>query len=150
MAGKRKTFWGKLLLWFVVAGALVMILSVIVRSLSDPNRVRDAEERCAYLSALGWEVSPEEETEQIIHIPQVFPDVLKEYNELQKKQGFDLHRFAGKEILLFTYTVKNYPGEDTVECCLYVYKNRVIGGDVHSTSFTGFMCGILPGYTKNG
>jgi hypothetical protein len=44
---------------------------------------------------------------------------------------------------MYTYAVTNYPdASQTVLADLYIYKNRVIGGDVHSTNLDGFMIGI--------
>ena len=44
----------------------------------------------------------------------------------------------------YTYRIMNYPGTgDTVLAQLYIYKNRVVAGDIHSTALDGFMHGIF-------
>ena len=135
------------------AGAVVMvgvILAVLILLLgawsrNGPGAVRGITtngKRVEYLQSLGWDVETVPVTEQTVRLPEEFPDVLKQYNELQKQQNFDLEDYCGKEITLYTYRVLNYPGGEEVQCSLYLFRGRVIGGDIHSTSFTGFMCGI--------
>ena len=127
----------------VLAAAVILLAGVWSRSVrNNSGRLKTNEDRVEYLAALGWEVTPTPLSEQLILLPEQFPDVLREYNSLQTQQGFDLEKYAGKEAVLYTYEVLNYPSDEAVRCCLYVYKNRVIGGDIHSTSYTGFMMGI--------
>ena len=52
--------------------------------------------------------------------------------------GYEL-AIAGAE----TYRVTNYEcSTDTVLAQLFVYRNRVIGGDIHATAMDGFMHGL--------
>lgn len=100
-------------------------------------------ERVEFLSQCGWEVDPASETEQNIHIPERFSAVYESYNELQRQQGYDLMPLAGRDCTLYTYTVTNWPDDGQIVLAnLYVFENRVIGGDVHSTSLNGFMVGL--------
>ena len=71
-----------------------------------------------------------------------FPDVLNQYNELQRQQGFDLEEYAGKKLTLYTYRITNHPDAEEADASLYVYRSALVGGDVHSTSFTGFMTAL--------
>ena len=100
------------------------------------------EERIAYLRSLGWEVEPTPILEQEITMPKDFPDVLTQYNELQRQQGFDLEEYAGKKLTLYTYRITNHPDAEEADASLYVYRSELVGGDVHSTSFTGFMTAL--------
>ena len=60
-----------------------------------------------------------------------------------EKQGFDLSTYAGETCTAYTYRVTNYEGStDTVLAQLFVYRNRVIGGDIHATAMDGFMHGL--------
>lgn len=110
------------------------------RRYSDPRGTN--EERIAYLQSLGWEVEPTPILEQEITMPKDFPDVLKQYNELQRQQGFDLEEYAGKKLTLYTYRITNHPDAEEADASLYVYRSELVGGDVHSTSFTGFMTAL--------
>ena len=45
--------------------------------------------------------------------------------------------------IAYTYRVTNYEcSTDTVLAQLFVYRNRVIGGDIHATAMDGFMHGL--------
>ena len=83
-----------------------------------------------------------EQTQEIL-IPEEFSPVYQDYNELQKQQGYDLEDYAGRKCTLYTYAVTNYPDKNqTVLADLYLYRDRIIGGDIHSTDLNGFMTGI--------
>ena len=51
-------------------------------------------QRLEYLNSLGWNTDPECEKSKVILLPEEFPEVLKKYNELQLRQGFDLTKYA--------------------------------------------------------
>ena len=68
--------------------------------------------------------------------------VLADYNDLQRRQGFDLRPYSGLGCTVYSYIVTNYETDEPVLCTIYLYKNRVIAGDIHSTSLDGFMHGI--------
>lgn len=107
------------------------------------DSVSSAEDRINFLLDCGWETDPNSETIQDIHIPERFTAVYENYNDLQISQGYDLTDYAGRDCTLYSYTVLNYPDENqTVIADLYVYKNRIIGGDVHSTNLNGFMIAL--------
>ena len=130
-----------------VMSQVLLELAVIWRSndgvLSAHYNVTTTDGRIAYLQALGWEADPATETTQEIVIPRVFNGVFGDYNALQKQQGFDLSTYAGETCTAYTYRVTNYEGStDTVLAQLFVYRNRVIGGDIHATAMDGFMHGL--------
>lgn len=103
----------------------------------------NTEERLEFLHSCGWEADPDSETAQQIQIPERFTTVYENYNQLQLQQGYDLAKYAGESCTLYSYTVLNYPDSDqTVIADIYVYKGRIIGGDVHSTNLNGFMIAV--------
>lgn len=108
-----------------------------------PAAVRNERSGADYLAALGWEVALPAESHSTVLIPRSFTSVFEEYNELQKRQGFDLSRYCGTELEMYSYRVTNaeYAG-DEVLAVLYVKDGAVVGGDVHSTALDGFMVGI--------
>lgn len=132
----------------VLGGFLVLALLLVLgkgagAGAAAADKLTTREERTAYLAACGWTADPQSEQTQIIHIPEVFSPVYEDYNELQRQQGFDLADYAGRDCTLYTYAVTNYPDEtQTVLANLYLYRDRVIGGDVHSTNLNGFMIGL--------
>ena len=105
--------------------------------------VKNEKSRVAYLARNGWEVASPAESESVVMIPRTFSAVFEEYNELQTQQGFDLSRYCGTEVTMYTYRVTNAQADGDVIAVLYVQKNRVVGGDVHSTALDGFMTGIV-------
>lgn len=129
---------------FVILAVLLIVGSAAggVKVLSR-DVASTAEKRVAFLAECGWQADILSEQEQTILIPEHFSPVYESYNELQRQQGFDLADYAGRTCTLYTYSVTNYPDKDQVVLAnLYIYKNQVIGGDVHSTSLNGFMVGI--------
>ena len=129
------------ILWVLITAGIILLLSVLweAQRVSDTIPGKTNEQRVEYLRSLGWEVSEVPLREQVIRLPREFPDILKKYNELQIQQGFDMIQYAGKEVTMYTYAVQK--GEDSTQrqAVLYVYKNKVIGGDVHSPAFDGEM-----------
>ena len=110
--------------------------------LSGPAAATQAD-RIQFLASCGWAADPATEELQQIRIPEVFSPVYQDYNELQRQQGYDLDDYRGRDCLLYSYTVTNWPDDtQTVLADLYVYKNRIIGGDIHSTNLNGFMIGL--------
>lgn len=137
----------------MIMAALVIIGIVLLlgtRSQAAPRtdaerRSTDAHSekaRTAFLASCGWEVESPAMKEETVLIPKSFSPVFEEYNALQKQQGFDLSRFAGQEVKLYTYRVIHSNLGENVLASLYVSGGKVIGGDVHSTALDGFMCGL--------
>ena len=133
----------------ILGGCLLLVLLLLLgRGVgSGPifagGKVSTTEERIAFLAGCGWTADPDSEQAQVIHIPEAFPPVFEDYNDLQLQQGCDLHDYAGRDCDLYTYTVTNWPDESqTVLANLYVFRGRVIGGDIHSTNLDGFMIAL--------
>jgi len=132
----------------LLAIGLLAIAAVIVCgkiSRSNHAKILTNEDRLEYLSQLGWTAEETPIAEQIIQLPTEFPPVLEQYNALQLQQGFDLKLYGGKEAEMYIYRILNHPSppeQGDVYACLYIHKGRVIGGDIHSASMTGFMEGL--------
>jgi hypothetical protein len=109
----------------------------------NPKGVRSNQDRIDYLSAYGWQVSPEPVATQELLIPKEMDDSYTEYLALQTGQGFDLQKYAGKRVKRYTYEVLNYPtGEAGVQVNLLICKNTVVGGEVLSPQLDGFLHGL--------
>ena len=99
--------------------------------------------RVKFLTDLGWDVvvSPVETSQ--VRVPAEDSDVFERYNALQKSQGYDLTKYAGKKVMRYVYLIKNYPGAtDPVYATLLLYKDQIIGGDVTNTSAKGVIQGF--------
>ena len=102
--------------------------------------------RIEFLRRLGYEVNETPIEEKEVVIPSEFDSVFIGYNELQKLQGLDLSRYKRKTVLRYTYEITNYDGYDgRVFANLFIYRGRVIGGDVCTEAKDGF----IHGFSKN-
>ena len=133
----------------VVAALVIFVPTYESTSASNGisyEKVYSNSDRVEFLSGFGWEVAqtPIEEVE--VSIPAEFDTVYIGYNEIQKAQGLNLAKYKGKEVVRYTYEIKNYEGyEGTVYVNLLVYRNKIVGGDVCSADASGF----IYGFTKN-
>lgn len=104
---------------------------------------RSEEARKQFIAGLGWEVEPTPVVVKEVTIPQEFNDVYRNYNSLQRTQGFNLEKYKGKKVTGISYKVVNYPDKQAeVRLNLLIYKGKIIGGDVHSLQLDGFMQGL--------
>ncbi len=77
---------------------------------------------------------------QEFYIPIEFNDMYENYNELQKKQGFDLEPYKGEKCRLYIYELKDYTIDDkTAYMSIIVLADKVIGGHVSNQTQSGEM-----------
>ncbi len=130
----------------ILLAAAVLALLVILQTrggvLSAHYNVTTTQGRVDYLAALGWTVDAATETTKTVTLPRTFDKVFSDYNAVQLQQGFDLRPYAGLECTVCTYLVTNYEADSPVAAVLYLYRNRVIAGDIHATAMDGFLHGI--------
>ena len=105
--------------------------------------VKTNEDRIAFLAQFGWSVDPTPVETVEVTVPAQFDKIFTGYNEIQRRQGLDLSKYKKKKLTRYTYTVKNYDGEQgIVYANILVYRNRVVGGDVCSANTAGFIHGF--------
>ncbi len=87
------------------------------------------------LANMGYSplASPSETAEVVI--PTVWGAVYANYNELQKKGGFDLAPYKGKRCIRYTYEIPDLYARGNI----LVYEGKIIGGDVCSITLDGIM-----------
>lgn len=132
----------------ILLSAAAVLLAVILifgnretTATSAPVTANDA--RVRFLESFGWEVVPNPKESTQVRIPEETGEMFRRYNTLQKGQGYDLSKYAGKKASRFVYELKNYPGAtEPVYATLLVYKNKIIGGDVTDTSAHGKIRGF--------
>lgn len=102
------------------------------------------EQRLEFARSFGWEIQEEPAEVLEVIIPKEFDNVYEEYNSMQKQQGYDLSKYAGKRCKRYSYVVANHPDAQGAEVRLnlLVCDNKVIGGDVCSLAPEGFMHGF--------
>ena len=146
---KRKLFLALAAVLAAIA-ALVLLLgggndSAPTAAVTTAPAADTNDARVKFLTDLGWDVtaSPAESAE--VKIPRGSDQVFDRYNELQKSQGYDLSKFAGKKVMRYVYQINNYPGaQEPVYATLLVYKDRIIGGDITDTTPGGKVQGFVP------
>ena len=101
------------------------------------------EQRVQYLKDFGWDVTTSPVESGQVKIPEEVSEVFDRYNKLQQGQGYDLSKFAGKNVMRYVYKINNYPGTtEPVYATLLVYKNQIIGGDITDTAAKGHIRGF--------
>ena len=99
--------------------------------------------RVKFLTDFGWDVTTSPKESGQVKIPEESGEMFERYNALQKSQGYDLSRYAGKKVMRYVYQINNYPGATApVYATILVYKDQVIGGDVTDTSAGGHIRGF--------
>ena len=110
---------------------------------SAGSTVSTNDDRVKFLNNFGWDVATSPIQTNQVRIPADSSQVFDRYNTLQKTQGYDLSQYAGKTVMRYVYTVKNYPGAtEPVYATLLISGNQVIGGDITDTAATGLMQGF--------
>ncbi len=120
----------------LMAGSSYHIADAPDLLLDTDNSGETAEQRLAFLKAIG--AAADYETEEVceIQIPIEFNDVYSNYNQLQKEIGSDLTLYKGAQCTRYTYTVDESTG---LLVNLIVYQGKVIGGDFCTTALSGEM-----------
>ena len=99
--------------------------------------------RIKFLQDFGWEVTAAPKESGRVRIPEQSGEAFNRYNNLQKGQGYDLSKYAGKTVMRYVYQVNNYPGAtEPVYATVLVYKNQIIGGDITDTAAKGHIRGF--------
>jgi hypothetical protein len=133
----------KKIIGLLAAAAGLIALLIILFGSSDATTtaapsVATNDGRVQFLKDFGWEVAASPVESGQVRIPETSSEVFDRYNALQKSQGYDLSKYAGKTVMRFVYKISNYPGAtDPVLATLLVYKDQVIGGDVTDTAAKG-------------
>ena len=133
----------------ICGGILIALLVILVvcgivhKATAKTYSMKTESERQKFMSDMGWEVSEEYTSCKVISIPKEFNDTYESYNELQKEQGFNLKKYKGEMVEIYTYQVYNYPGKsDNVVINLIAFEGKLIGGDVSCNELDGFMQGL--------
>ena len=137
----------KILLGLVAAAALILALILLLGGNDTAQTAAPApsanDGRVKFLTDFGWDVTTSPTESGRVRIPEEAGEVFERYNTLQKGQGYDLSKYAGKTVMRYVYKINNYPGAtEPVYATVLVYKNRIIGGDVTDTAAKGHIRGF--------
>ncbi|MBR5721744.1 MAG: DUF4830 domain-containing protein [Clostridia bacterium] len=108
-------------------------------------------QRVSYIKALSLTPDEDGAESKNVTIPLVFSTVYENYNELQKKAGYDLTAYKGAEAVIYTYPVGKIKSDNNDEYYvnLIVYNGRIIGGDISSRNFYGEMLPLIKKEWRN-
>ena len=143
MVMTAKVDFKKILLALAAVAALILAIVLLVGEGNTATQtaapaLSDNDSRVKFLTDFGWDVTTTPTQSSQVKIPTQSSEVFDRYNTLQKSQGYDLSKFAGKNVMRYVYKINNYPGAtEPVYATLLVHKNQVIGGDVTDTSAKG-------------
>ncbi len=150
MVMTAKVDFKKILLALTAAAALILALILLIGGEQQPDTAQTAapsvssnDGRVKFLADFGWDVTTSPVESSQVKIPSETSEVFDRYNTLQKGQGYDLSKFAGKSVMRYVYKINNYPGAtEPVYATVLVYKNQIIGGDVTDTAAKGHIRGF--------
>ena len=136
----------------IAAGLILLaaVLLIVLLALSGDDTAPSLpdgstnERRMAYLATYGWSVDAMPTESQKVKIPDTADNaVFARYNDLQKSQGFDLTKYAGREVMRYVYEVLNYPdAAEKVYASVLVFEGNIIGGDITDTATDGLIHGF--------
>lgn len=75
---------------------------------------------------------------EYITIPEKFWDVYTKYNELLKKEGYDLSYYKGERCIRYTYFIPSVNARANI----LVHNGKVIGGDICGITIDSIMIPI--------
>jgi len=147
MVMTAKVDFKKIMLGLAAAAALILALILLLGGNDTTQTAAPApsanDGRVKFLTDFGWDVTTSPVESGRVRIPENGSEVFDRYNTLQKGQGYDLSKYAGKTVMRYVYKINNYPGAtEPVYATLLVYKNQIIGGDVTDTAAKGHIRGF--------
>ena len=136
----------KIMLALAAVAALIVALILLLGDGKDATQtaaLSSNDGRVAFLKSFGGEVTTSPRESGLVKIPSEESEAFRRYNALQKSQGYDLSKFAGKNVMRYVYQVNNFPGAtDPVYATVLVYKKEIIGGDVTQSGAKGKIQGF--------
>ena len=148
MVMTAKVDFKKVMLALAAVAALILAIVLLAGEGSDATQtaapaLSGNDGRVKFLTDFGWDVTTTPTESSQVKIPEETSEVFDRYNALQKSQGYDLSKYAGKTVMRYVYKIKNYPGAtDPVYATLLIYKDQIIGGDITDTSAKGVIRGF--------
>ncbi len=127
-----------------IACAFIPQRSSDVLSSKADTTAKTTQDHIDFLKEYGYNVGDKPIQIQEIIIPQEFSAEYEQYNNYQKLSGFDLSKYKGQRVKKYTYKVTDYKdSDDEVVANIYLYNEKVIGGDISSTTLGGFVHGFI-------
>ena len=98
----------------IIGAIAAVIIAVILFFGGDDTTATAApissnDARVQFLRDFGWDVTNSPKESSQVKIPDKSSEVFDRYNALQKSQGYDLGKYAGKTVMRYVYKVNNFP-----------------------------------------
>lgn len=131
----------------ILFGALIIALIVFsvrcaVSGAGAEQNAKTPADIVKFLAGFGWEAETVPLSVKNVQIPVNFNEVYEQYNELQKKQGYDLSKYRSEYAVSYSFRINNHPSDGEVFANVLVIGGRVVGGDLCSYALNGFMTGF--------
>ena len=106
------------------------------------KNIKNEDDMVNFLAQFDYKAENKPTNVYEIDIPQEFNSIFEKYNEIQRAQGLNLKRYAGKDATAYVYKITNYEYEGDVYATLFIRNGRVIAGDICSKDGDGFVHGF--------
>ncbi len=131
---------------------LIMLLSVVLlvavfwktdqanATQAGQNAEAVVPDRISFIESLGYTVDRgvAEETKEIT-VPDTFSGLYAKYQQIQLEAGYDLTKYSGEKVTLYTYKLV-YEGRNDVYAHLVLHDGVIVGGDIAALSVSdGFI-----------
>lgn len=117
----------------LLAAAAVWVISRLFAANSGGIPGETNQQRLDYIKSFGWNTGITHCDVQEVRIPVNFDEVYEEYNDLQKKQGFDLRSYRAHSVKKYTYEISKSDDDPLpLYAELLVENGVIIGADITS------------------
>ena len=143
---KKKILWVAVALIALILSGVLLLGGKEETAATGAPMVSSNDARVQFLKDFGWEITTSPAETGQVKIPEESSQIFDRYNNLQKSQGYDLSKYAGKKAMRYVYQINNYPNaKEPVYATVLVYKDKIIGGDITDTTPGG----RIQGFAKN-
>ncbi len=130
-----------------IAIGLLLLLSILTSSFLllgeeigyQIGSVRDVKE---FFASYGWEADISRCEIDCITFPPKMDVIYHDYNEIQKKSGFDISPYMGKKIKRYRCVITNHPVGKEIAGHVFTYRGKVIAADLLDPALDGFITGV--------
>ncbi len=147
-AGRRQLLSVAVFLLVAVFAVVAVVAAPAMEQIPASATVKKAEtteQRVAFLKSLGYEVGSTEDVQEI-RLPDEADETLLQYETVQQKAAMSLQPYYGKRVRLYTYPILNAAEAATAH--VYVYRDRIVAGDIMSERADGFCLPLTPKESK--
>lgn len=147
-AGRRQLVSVAVFLLVAVFAVVAMVAAPAMEQMPVSASVKKAEtteQRVAFLKSLGYEVGTAENVQEI-RLPDEADETLLQYETVQQQASMSLGPYYGKRVRLYTYPILN--ADEAATAHVYVYRDRIVAGDIMSERADGFCLPLISKESK--